>query len=217
MVKSERVYQLSCSHLGDVWSSARHFLTESALGPPLRLSRWAKDAEGHERRVSTLDEIVSLFAADASLLKSTDERPTEPPLSFDLAFASPLIPTRRRWQGDGSRLVCYAFDGRYRAAEKNPTAEEARHVLTRLESLGFEAVDIGGRRYAITETVDLLSHSRCFVGPICGWHQVCLSTGTPAVAVYRGFSCEDMQRTHQGRVTLCADYSEMIDMLASSV
>ncbi len=168
-------YRLWNDGLGDHWASL-NLLAHMAQQEPVAYTH------PDRRLLQRAGEILDLLAIPGPRMPAWEiPDVARSPDGFDI-WAGPYFPTKRQWSLDrrayNFQFICVHFDGISSAAEKNPSPNEIRTIVTWARHNGLEAITLGPSQ-PLDEVVGLLANCALFVGCDSGFSHIAHSVGTP--------------------------------------
>lgn len=180
-------------NLGDHWATVNYLITRSfVLREEMLLSRWQHGVDCAAR----FSEILSLIAGpERSSVVLVDEPGLHEPDGFDV-WAAPSWPTKKTWNPSDYEKwkFVYQLDGVSSADIKNPTLEDEKEIVRRLNFHG-RSVRLG-KEMSLEKIVEEMATAELFVGVDSGMSHVAHSVGVPMILVEYGLP---IVTTHRGK------------------
>ena len=175
-----RVFGMGYAQLGDHWIGLSHLIRFRRISrKPHRLSLQASVNFFQEQRISLIQEIAGILQVQSEV------EFTDVPAELGL----PAHPARNgntllhpRCFRSSRRFIAYQFDA-ISHSHLNPTSSEVMSFLGCFDQSELRRI---GRPLTLGESMDLLVHSRLFIGVSSGMSHMAASACTPALIYIKG-------------------------------
>ena len=200
---SSRIERPRGGHLGENWLLLSYHINVALYSREIiRLATWHY---GHHhfklRKILPLlrhSKLVQLVRLPATVL--------ERPKKFVL-WKYPLIPTKKAWNLNSSRKICYQFDASKKRARFFSKKIE-RKILLHAEKLGYKLVRLG-KNITLEKCVDEVSTSELFLGVDSGMLHLAASVGTPTILCENNRKIKSSYNQANKSFILTRDHVEM--------
>ena len=166
-----RIWNTAGDHIGDMWAAINYAARQSEQ---LGTTEYISD-ENNQRQ--NLEEIMSCLELPVTCRVATS--PASPTDNIrGKSWEAKYYPTKTKWNGPSSKIICFQFDGRSYASKKNPPDSDIALIEKFAAQQNYTLLKVG-KPLSIQQSINIMADSCLFVGVCSGMSHVAHSVGLP--------------------------------------